>query len=96
MRVWDVRRRALDAVLEGHTDDVYALAVLPGGELLSGSGDTTIRVWDARALSVRGGGATAACAATLEGHANGVMALAVLRDGSVVSGCWDGTVRVWV
>ena len=70
--------------------------MLPGGELLSGSWDHTIKVWDARALSVRGGGATAACAATLEGHPFMVMALAVLRDGSVASGSWDGVVCRWV
>ena len=70
--------------------------MLSCGKLLSGSGDRTIRVWDARALSVRGGGATGECAATLAGHTSAVMALAVLHDGSVVSGGEDGTVRVWV
>ena len=100
VRVWDVQRGALDAVLTGHTGGVQSLAVLPDGRLLSGSGgDTTIRVWDARALSLRGGRATADCAATLEGHAGGVTALAVLPNGSVASGgggYQDGTLRLWV
>ena len=95
VRLWDVRQRTLDAVLKGHTNDVRSLAVLPCGKLLSGSWDTTIRVWDARALSVRGGGATGECAATLAGHTSDVTALAVLPDGSVASGGEDGTVRVW-
>jgi WD40 repeat protein len=34
-----------EAVLEGHTSYVSALAVLPDGRLASGSADTTVRVW---------------------------------------------------
>ena len=33
---------------EGHTSSVSALAVLPDGRLTSGSGDNTIRLWDAK------------------------------------------------
>ena len=62
---------------------------------LSGSGDRTIRVWGEGALSVRGGGDTAVCAATLVGHTDWVYALVVLRDGAVASGSGDGSVRFW-
>ena len=56
-----------------------------------------LKVWDERALSVRGGEATAECAATLRGPggASLVMALAVLRDGSVASGHYRGHLLVW-
>ena len=74
---------------------MYALAPLPDGCLLSVSLDSTLKVWDERALSVRGGAATDACAATLEGHTDGMSVLAVLPDRSVVSGSWEGTVRRW-
>ena len=57
--------------------------------------DRTIRVWGEGALSVRGGGDTAVCAATLVWHTNSVRALVVLRDGAVASGSWDGSVRFW-
>ena len=33
--------------LQGHSDDVRALAVLPGGTLASGSEDNSIKLWDA-------------------------------------------------
>ena len=95
IRLWSLQRRALDAVLRGHTATVCALAPLPDGRLLSGSYDRTLRMWDEHALSVRGGADTDACAATLAGHTDGVRALAVLPDRSVASGSWDGTVRGW-
>ena len=95
VRVWDVPRRAVDAVIHGHTGAVTALATLVDNRLLSGSDDRTLKVWDERALSVRGGADTDTCAATLVGHTSLVLALAVLPDRCVASGSWDGTVRVW-
>ena len=73
-----------------------SLAALPDGRLLSGSMDGTLKVWDARALSLRGGASTAQCAATLRAPGGGLaMSLAVLPDGRVASGNYDGAVRVW-
>ena len=97
IRVWGVKRRALDVAISGHTSAVFALAALPDGRLLSGSADRTIKVWDGRVLSVRGGAGANTCAATLQGHTSYVMALAVLPDGRMASGGFgaDGTVRVW-
>jgi WD40 repeat protein len=95
IRVWDVKRRACDVIISGHTDTVRSLAALPDGRLLSGSNDRTLKVWDERVLSVRGGAAADTCFATLVGHTHHVMALAVLPDRRVVSGGFDGTVRVW-
>ena len=85
----------VDAVIRGHTGCVYALAALVDGRLLSGSYDRTLKVWDERALSVRGGADTDTCAATLVGHTRAMLALTVLPDRRVASGGWDGTVRVW-
>ena len=56
------------------------------GRLLSGSYDHTLKVWDERALSARGGADSDTCAATLVGHTHLVMALAVLPGRSVASG----------
>jgi len=74
------------STLQGHMDEVFALAVLPDGRLASGSYDGTVRVWR---LS------TGACEAVLKGHTSYVVALVVLPDGRLASGSGDKTVRVW-
>ncbi len=47
MRVWDVATGACELVLEGHTNWVVSVSILPDGRILSGSWDDTLRVWDA-------------------------------------------------
>ena len=81
-------------VLRGHTNGVRSLALLPGGQLASGDGGGTVRLWDA----ARGGEATA----VLEGHGVVVYALAGLPGGRrlAASVCADllgvkGTIVVW-
>lgn len=73
-------------ILEGHKDRITALTVLPNRNLVSGSMDKTIKIWD---------GKTYACIQTLSKHTAGVTALAVLRDEKIVSGSWDKTMKVW-
>ena len=45
VRVWEVGSGRLVRTLAGHTNEVEALAGLPGGLVASGSGDTTVAVW---------------------------------------------------
>ena len=84
LRLWDLESGE-SRVLEGHTDGVTALAVLPDGRALSGSGDGTLRLWDLESGESR----------VLEGHTGRVTALAVLPDGRALSGSWDSTLRLW-
>lgn len=47
IRVWDTDTRSQRATLEGHTGTVAAVAVTADGRrIVSGSFDTTVRVWD--------------------------------------------------
>ncbi|MBP9726696.1 MAG: WD40 repeat domain-containing protein [Gammaproteobacteria bacterium] len=84
-RVVGINPDALFTTLAGHTDYVFALAALPNDQLASGSGDHTIKLWDARGV----------CVATLAGHTESVYALAALPNGQLASGSGDKTIKLW-
>jgi WD40 repeat protein len=67
---------------------VHSVAFSPDGkQVVSGSGDRTVRFWDAT---------TGATLQSLEGHSDWVNSVAFSPDGKqVVSGSRDRTVRLW-
>ena len=55
--------------------------------MLSGSGDKTLKLWDA---------ASGRLIRTFEGHSGGVVSVAFSPDGTrVLSGSWDKTLKLW-
>ena len=76
------------SILEGHSDNVSALAFSPDSRTLAtGSFDDTIRLWDVE---------TDAHKFTLTGHTGSIKSVAFSPDGNTLaSASRDGTVRLW-
>ncbi|KAI9027966.1 quinon protein alcohol dehydrogenase-like superfamily [Hyaloraphidium curvatum] len=74
--------------MEGHTEAVLSCHFSPdGSQLATGSGDTTIRIWDVH---------TETAQSVLRGHTNWVEVVAWSPDGNLLaSGGMDNTVRIW-
>merc|ERR1712112_332566 len=70
--------------LSGHTNRVYSLQ-FDGVHVVSGSLDTSIRVWDVE---------SGACRHALMGHQSLTSGME-LRDNILVSGNADSTVKIW-
>uniref|UniRef100_A0A915E3J0 F-box domain-containing protein n=1 Tax=Ditylenchus dipsaci TaxID=166011 RepID=A0A915E3J0_9BILA len=84
---WCTRRLTASCELRGHDEHVITCVQLHQDTLVTGSDDTTIRVWSS---------ATAQCLYVLVGHQGGVWSLQLSEDGkTLISGSTDRTVRVW-
>ncbi len=85
--IWTPGNAQPDAVLEGHTAPIAALAVSPGGATLaSASWDHTVRLWPLAGGTPR----------VLDGHTQNVNGLAFAPDGRMlVSVSYDQSVRIW-
>ncbi|KAI0099735.1 hypothetical protein GGR51DRAFT_389819 [Nemania sp. FL0031] len=75
-------------ILEGHKGRILSLAFSSsGGLLVSGSNDSTARIWDV---------VTGECLNILTGHDNGIYSVAFSPSGQyVASGSFDGNIRIW-
>ncbi len=73
---------------QGHLSVIKCVSYSPdGNQIISGSEDETIKVWDAQ---------TGQCLLTLKGHSSFVNCVAYSPDGEqIISGSLDKTVRVW-
>jgi hypothetical protein len=65
---------------------VVCVAVLPDGNFVSGSYDTTVRIWNTL---------TGETIRTFPGNTKNVNCVAVLPNRHIVSGSEDGTLRIW-
>ncbi|CDF36531.1 WD40-repeat containing [Chondrus crispus] len=86
---WCTRKNELVPSFEGHSAGISAVVISSDGKrVASGSGDKTVRVWDAE-TGVQIG-------ETMTGHTDSVRSVSMSGDGKrVASGSADETVRVW-
>ncbi|MDP1882470.1 MAG: WD40 repeat domain-containing protein, partial [Bradyrhizobium sp.] len=85
--IWTAGKTEPDAVLEGHTAPIAALAASPdGATLASASWDHTVRLWPLAGGAPR----------LLEGHTQNVNGVAFAPNGrTLVSVSYDQSVRIW-
>src|SRR4051794_25797298 len=85
--IWTSGKTEPDAVLEGHTAPIAALALSPDGTTLaSASWDQTVRLWPLAGGAPR----------VLDGHTQNVNGVAFAPDGrTLVSVSYDQCVRIW-
>jgi len=76
------------AVLQGHTEQVDTISVLPDGRIVSGGWDKSIMVW-------REGDMGSWTSERLERHSRCVGTVHGLSDGRLLSSSHDGTFRFW-
>ena len=75
----DVTKFKCLQTLEGHSNSLHSVAYSPDGtKIISGSGDKTIKIWDAN---------TGECLQTFKGHSGTVSSVAYSPDGTkIISG----------
>jgi WD40 repeat protein len=80
---------SVQKAIEGHADSVLCVvsgSFKSGNFLLSGSGDKTVRFWNAN---------DGTCLKILKGHSKPVLCVAFLSDSIAATGGADNTVRIW-
>jgi len=85
--VWDLTNGEQVGLLQGHAENVYAVAYSPDSTRIATAGRDSLRLWDAVTLQE---------IVELQGHTSFVWSVAFSPDGTqLVSGSGDRTVRVW-
>ena len=87
IKIWSISARKCLKQIDAHTDAVWSLRLTADGQLISGSSDSTIKVWDNPVGNTE-------CIRVLTGHYGQVRNL--LTYGNILFSCSkDGTVAAW-
>ena len=102
-QVWEIAKKRLRHVFEGHEQEIYSLDFSNDGRyIVSGSGDETMRVWDLSDASCRMITIETPPTPPTAGGSNppnqdaGVTSVSISPDGSMVAaGSLDSVIRIW-
>ena len=106
-QVWEIAKKRLRHVFEGHEQEIYSLDFSNDGRyIVSGSGDETMRVWDLSDASCRmitietppppPPTTTQAAGSNSQNQDAGVTSVSISPDGSMVAaGSLDSVIRIW-
>ncbi|KAF8813119.1 WD40 repeat-like protein [Phlegmacium glaucopus] len=96
IRVWEIAKKRLRHVFEGHEQEIYSLDFSNDGRfIVSGSGDKTMRIWDlsdksCRMITIETSGPV------VNQDAAGVTSVSISPDGTMVAaGSLDSIIRIW-
>ncbi|KAJ7230707.1 chromatin associated protein [Mycena pura] len=100
LQIWDIAKRSIRMVFDGHQQEIYSLDFSFDGRLIvSGSGDRTVRIWDMddRSMRVLSASPDSDPSSTSPTSLDaGVTSVAISPDGALVAaGCVDHVVRIW-
>ncbi|KAK2464519.1 hypothetical protein APHAL10511_003498 [Amanita phalloides] len=96
IRIWDIAKKRIRKVFEGHQEEIYCLDFSRDGRLIvSGSGDRTARIWD-----LENGSCNVFTVPKLDEVVNpqdaGVTSVAVSHDSRLLAaGSLDSITRIW-
>jgi hypothetical protein len=79
---------AVVKTLKGHEDSVFCIETLPKGQIATGSGDETIKIWNVQDET---------CVTTINAHFEGVLSLCLVGENQLASGGGpeDPVIRIW-
>ncbi|RNA07461.1 WD40 repeat-containing, partial [Brachionus plicatilis] len=80
IKIWDKDTFECLKTINGHNSEVYCLAIMQNGNIVSGSEDNSIKIWDKDTFE---------CLTIINGHNSYVNCLAILQNGNIVSGSCD-------
>lgn len=72
--------------MNGHASDIFCLVLLKNGNLVSGSLDETIKIWNLK---------NGLCVCTLTGHDDAITSLELKNTGELISVSVDGIIKIW-
>lgn len=75
-----------ELTLNGHTNHVMTIKHTLDGRIVSGSLDSTMRIWNLR---------SGMCENVIKDYTDSLYDIDVLPDGRVISGCFKGTLKIW-